>query len=286
MNVVHVFAGPLSRDARVVLDAAVRHGHAVHEIPTDPIRASLAIRAVEADIVGLHGAVRGVVRRRAVLHADAPRRGVTAVLAVRSPDIARQFPGSVLVPPVPPEAAFVDRASARRRVGVPNGAIVVVAIAPVEADHVRLVEAMAWIDNERQDVWLVTLGGLGAAARAQADRWGIGARMVSHVDDPTLIAIADVAFVSDGSVSATLLAMRAGVPLVSVHAPSTQAFVTDLGDALCVPPGDGEAWSRGILAVIRGEERSAQRAAAARSRAASWKPDQLNAAFAALYGGG
>lgn len=285
MNVVHAVAGTPSRDTRTVLEAALRLGHGIATIPTDPLRATLAIAGLKADIVGLHGLRAARVTRRAVLHADAPVPGVAGTLVVRSESLASRRPGAVVVVPAGDPPRRLPRAEARRRMGIPQSAPAVGVLGPGGPEHERLVEAMAWVDNDRKDVWLAAIGGVDSRLRGRADHWGIGGRLAEAPDDTAFLSALDVLFVPDGSVSAALAGMASGVPVVAVTTASLDGVMADLVDGLLVPGGDGEAWSRALLATIRGADRARDRAERARERAAGWTLERTIEALKAVYSG-
>jgi glycosyltransferase involved in cell wall biosynthesis len=283
MNVVHAVAGDPSRDTSALIAAAIRLGHGVAAIPSDPVRASMAIARLKADMVGVHGLGPAWVSRPAVLHADAPVPGIRARLAVRSEALASRHPGSHVVVPAAEVPAPMDRDQARKLLGLPRTAAVVGVVGPQTPEHDRVLEAMAWIDNQRQDVWLAAIGGLDARVRARADVWKIGARLVEGRDDLSLLSAFDLLFVPDGTVAVTLAAMASGVPVVVVNRPSIDGLVTDLSDGLMVPAGDGEAWSRAILATLRGTDRARDRADRAKTRASLFTAQSTADAMLELY---
>lgn len=67
---------------------------------------------------------------------------------------------------------------------------------------------------------------------------------------------------------AVVEAMLAGVPIVCSAAGGLGEVVDDHETGLLVPPGDGAALSRALLAVLRGRDRARERAERARIVAA------------------
>lgn len=178
------------------------------------------------------------------------------------------------VDPAPFLADTTPPAAVRAALGVPAGAPLVGAVGALvdHKGHEHLIDAMAWIDNERQDVWCVIVGDGAnrAALQARIGRYGIGARtrLVGRRDDvPALLRALDVfahPSVEEGMGQVVVEAMLAGAPVVASSAGGLPEVVDDGETGLLVPPGDGAALSRAILAVLRGRDRALARAEQAR----------------------
>lgn len=190
---------------------------------------------------------------------------------------------------VGPEA----RVEVRRALGVPDDAFVVGAVGALvpHKGHKHLIEALAWLDNQRQDVWGV-IAGEGPerdALQGLADQWKIAprVRLLGARDDvPRLLRAFDVfahPSVEEGLGQAVIEAMLAGVPVVASQAGGVPEVVDDLITGLIVRAGDGEALARALNAAIRGRERALQRAEAARVRASTFGVDAMVEGTRAAY---
>lgn len=173
-----------------------------------------------------------------------------------------------------PFLAEVDRARARALLGVPEDAPLIGAVGALvpHKGHIHLVEAMAWIDNKRQDVWCV-IAGEGperAALQAKIDEWGIGGRtkLLGQRDDVAQwLGALDVfahPSVEEGMGQAVVEAALTGVPVVASSAGGIPEVIQDMQTGILTPPGDGAALSRALIAALRGRERALDRAVRAR----------------------
>ena len=191
---------------------------------------------------------------------------------------------------VGPEA----RAEVRRELGIPEDAVVVGAVGALvpHKGHKHLIEALAWLDNQRQDVWGV-IAGEGperAALQAAAEKWTIAPRvrlLGQRADVPRLLRAFDVfahPSVEEGLGQAVIEAMLAGVPVVVSQAGGIPELVDDLTTGLIVRAGEGDALARALNAAIRGRDRSLQRAVVAQERARGWSVAAMVAGTREAYG--
>lgn len=198
------------------------------------------------------------------------------------------------VDPAPFEAIGPDaRARARAALGIPLDAPVIGAVGALvpHKGHRHLIEAAAWIDNQRKDVWVVIVGEgpEREALQALATQWTIAprVRLVGARDDvPQLLAAFDLFVhpsVEEGLGQAVIEAMLAGVPVVASQAGGIPELIDDLHTGLLVRAGDGEALARAIIAALRGRDRAAARAEAARERARMFSVAAMVAGTRAAY---
>lgn len=180
------------------------------------------------------------------------------------------------VDPAPFQARH-DGKAVRRELGIPEDAWVVGAVGALvpHKGHRHLVEALAWLDGRGKRVWGVVAGEgpRRGELEALAKKWDIASqlRLLGARDDvPRLLSAFDVfcqPSVEEGMGQAVVEAMVAGVPVVVTGAGGLPEVVEDMRTGLVVPPGDGAALSRALLAALRGRERALERAEAARQAA-------------------
>ena len=170
-------------------------------------------------------------------------------------------------------ASTRDRDEVRAELGVPVDGLLVGSVGALvpHKGHAHLVEALAWLDNDRQDIWGVLIGDGPERSTLQGriDEWKIGERtriLGERSDVADLLGALDLFVhpsVEEGMGQAIVEAMLAGVPIVASSAGGIPEVLDDLTTALLVAPGDGAALSRAMLAALRATERSRQRAEAA-----------------------
>ena len=180
------------------------------------------------------------------------------------------------VDPEPPAPAGAG-AALRKRLGIPAEAPVIASLGALvpHKGHIHLAEALAWLDNKRQDVWAI-LAGEGperAGLEAKLREWGIDERTLLPGELPRaeVLAAADLfchPSVEEGLGQAVLEAMLAGVPVVASNAGGLGEVIEDMQTGMLVRPGDGAALSRALLACLQGPERARERAHAARTAVA------------------
>jgi glycosyltransferase involved in cell wall biosynthesis len=183
------------------------------------------------------------------------------------------------VDPGPFLAESGDPGALRAALGVPPGALLVGAVGALvpHKGHQHLVDAMAWLDNLRQDVWCL-IAGEGperGALQARIDKWGIGVRtrLVGVRDDvPSFLRALDVLChpsVEEGMGQVLVEAMLSGAPIVASNVGGIPDVIDDMKTGMLVPPGDGSALSRALHAALRGRDNALGRAGAARDVALS-----------------
>ena len=242
--------------------------------------------SVTTALIGARGRVPVVVHQRGLPgNASSPKYRAVAGFVAVSQSICSQLaetgvaegriamvPDGVSAEPfvnVSPEA----RQEVRRRLDIPLDAPLVGAVGRLdrEGGHRVFVEALAWIDNQRQDVFSVIVGEGPELAElsALATKWGIAQRtrfVASHASLPALVCALDL-FCYPGLVGGAgqtvVKAMLAGTPVVATSAAGISEIITDVEMGVLVAPDDGPALSRAILAVLRTPERSQERAAVA-----------------------
>jgi glycosyltransferase involved in cell wall biosynthesis len=202
-------------------------------------------------------AARGVLRRAAGIFCHA--NSVAAVLAGELPAIPRA------VHPLPPDRPVeADRELARRRLGVPPGAVAVLCfglIRPYKGVDV-LLEALARIPVER-DVVVLLAGepwrGLGESLRSQLARPVLSGRVVSRLswvpeaDAGDWFAAADIVALPYRAATGSAVAAQAlgwGVPVVGSAVGGIGDVVTDGVNGLLVPPGDPDALAAALESVV------------------------------------
>ena len=170
----------------------------------------------------------------------------------------------------------VDRAAAKRALGLPEGAPAIGTVGRLEARKGTrtLIEALARLDGAIGDAHLVVAGDgplreelAGLAARlGVADR----VRLLGNRDDVRdVLAALDVfalPSLTEGMSNALLEAMAMALPLVATAVGGNPEVVTDAEHGLLVPPGDPEPLARAIGRLLANREDGARMGAAARRR--------------------
>lgn len=206
-----------------------------------------------------------------------------------------------IVPGVDPERfARADPEAARRAVGVPYAAPLVVTVARLQAfkGHAHLLAAAPRILAAHPAARIVIAGttlfgrepDLERSLRETAQRLGVAERVVfcGYVPDPVrdgLVAAAAV-LVHPADYEpfglAVLEGMAAGVPVVAADAEGPRLTVGDAG--ILVPRGDAAALARAVISLLDDPGRAAALGAAGRRRvAAQFSLDAMVSAFEALY---
>jgi glycosyltransferase involved in cell wall biosynthesis len=169
--------------------------------------------------------------------------------------------------------AFLDRASARRRLGLPNDCPVVGYVGrliPAKGPDV-FVDAVPFLDDLRFCAAVIGDGSerprLEAAIRAAKQEDKI--LLAGHVDDAAPLFKAFDLFVlssrTEGTPITLFEAMAAGVPIVATAVGGVPHVVSSR-EALLVPPGDPEALAHAIRCALTAPADSAERAERASKR--------------------
>jgi glycosyltransferase involved in cell wall biosynthesis len=176
---------------------------------------------------------------------------------------------------VRPPAMVPSRADARRRLGVPDTAFVVVTLGrlvPVKGID-RLIGAVATLGAGAATVLLIAGDGpeRGRLEAAGAKLPPGGCRLLGEMDDPSdLLAAADafaLPSLLEGYPLVLLEAAFFGLPCIATDVGGVREAVTDGGTGLIVPPGDEGALAS-ALAALRGDGELRERLGrAARERA-------------------
>jgi glycosyltransferase involved in cell wall biosynthesis len=188
----------------------------------------------------------------------------------------------------------MDRATARRRAGLPLMAPVVLTIGRFseQKGHRYLLDAIPAIVARVPDACFAWVGSgeLAADLRARVAAEGLAdqVRFLGQRDDiPTLLAAADLFVLPslfEGLPLVALEAMAAGLPVVGTRVCGTAEAVADGVTGRLVDPQDGAALAAGILEVLAQPDRGARWGAAGRRRvAAHFRADQMAAATARIY---
>jgi glycosyltransferase involved in cell wall biosynthesis len=187
-----------------------------------------------------------------------------------------------------------DRAEARRRLGVPDGACVVGAVGRLDSvkDFPMLLQSFAPLAAARPAVYLVIVGDGQERAALEKLRGDMahGDRilMLGHRDDVrSLLPGFDVfvnSSISEG-ISLTLLeAMAACLPIVATRVGGTPEVVEDGETGLLVPPRDPEACAHAVAQLLGAPDRRARMAVAGRARVEQvFSTERMTGAYLELY---
>ncbi len=183
-----------------------------------------------------------------------------------------------------------ERERARRAIGVPTDAPVLITVAALRTvkGFADLVAAAPAVLNRHPDATFLWVGEGPDEEVSKAlvsDR-----RLEGHVrllgrreDVPSLLALADV-FVfpshAEGYPLAVLEAMAAGLPVVAAAAPGTTELITDSVDGLLFPVADRAAMAGAICQVLDSPEIGSRLASAARGKVGTWT---IEDAFSATF---
>ncbi len=170
----------------------------------------------------------------------------------------------------------VDRAAAKRALGLPEGAPAIGTVGRLEARKGTrtLIEALARLDGAIGDAHLVVAGDgpLRDELAGLATRLGVAdrVRLLGNRDDVRdLLAALDVfalPSLTEGMSNALLEAMAMALPLVATAVGGNPEVVTDAEHGLLVPPGDPEPLARAIARLLANRDDGARMGAAARRR--------------------
>ncbi|HWC31624.1 MAG TPA: glycosyltransferase [Actinomycetota bacterium] len=183
----------------------------------------------------------------------------------------------------------LEKAAARRRVGLDPGARVALVAGRLQALKApdvairALAEARARGPADAAPLVLAIVGGPSPSAgshdvarlRSEAEALGVADRVVfvealDHDEMPWVYSAADVVLMPSRSESFGLVALEAqacGVPVVASSVGGLRHNVVDGKTGFLVPPGDAAALGDGMLAVISDDRTRARMSEAARRRA-------------------
>jgi glycosyltransferase involved in cell wall biosynthesis len=193
---------------------------------------------------------------------------------------------------LPGPATRAQRASARARIGLPDGAVAVGYLGRMhpEKGPDLLVEAMVrhLRDVPEAHLVLVGKGPLDAALRAAARPLGERAHLLGEVIDGAdgLLAGLDVYAQPsrrEGRSLAMLEAMAAGLPTVAHQLPAVAELHPDGTTALLVAPEDVDVLGTAILGLVRDPVRRKGLGDAARARASAFSMDAMVEAYVRLW---
>ena len=202
---------------------------------------------------------------RRLAEAELPRRARLEVIA-----------NGVDLAPFRPQPDF-DRAAARRSLGTPDAAPLIVCAAvlrrPKGID--RLIEAMPAVlrDLPAARLAIVGDGSERAALAAQVERLGLcGAVRLTGFrrDIPDVMRAADLFVLptlDDALPTVVVEAMAAGLPVVASRVGGLPDMIEDGRDGILVRPGEPAALADAILRLLRDKDLAAALGAAARRRA-------------------
>jgi glycosyltransferase involved in cell wall biosynthesis len=267
-DIVHTHsskAGALGRIAahRVGVPAIVHtfHGFPFHNFQSLPLRATyIEIEKRLGRITDQFLAVGGAVAAQAISLKIAPAERIRAIASAIEINI--------------PEATASNRADARRRLGLPEEALVIGTVgrlAPQKApqDMVAAVEAMG-----RPDVYCVWVGGgpLLEATRKLIERRGLAGRFLllgERQDVGALLPGFDVfalASLYEGLPCSIVEAMTCGVPVVATAVNAVPEVVVAGRTGLLVPPGAPKLLGRAIAYLLDHPDEGMRMAHAARTQ--------------------
>jgi glycosyltransferase involved in cell wall biosynthesis len=151
------------------------------------------------------------------------------------------------------DSAGLPRAAARKRLGVPEDALVIGSIAGRFRSVKRLsnlVDAAGMIARERSNLHLVLVGdpiGSGRELMERANRCGLGSRihLTGHLEGPSsVLSGLDVSVncsIFEGTSNAVLESMAARLAVVATRVGGTPELIEDGASGLLVPPEDVSA---------------------------------------------
>lgn len=170
-------------------------------------------------------------------------------------------------------APAADRATTRRKLGLPDDAFVCLNIGSLTEQknrHVLLDAAARLADIEELRVLIVGSGPEEEELKRRADELGLSGRVLflgQRLDIPDLLVASDVFVLSsdwEGLPITILEAMAAGVPCVATAVGGVPEAVMDGVNGLTVEPGDPPALAEGVRRLARDADLRAAFSAAAR----------------------
>lgn len=185
----------------------------------------------------------------------------------------------------------LERSGARRALGIPDGRFHVGWVGRLSREKGAdvTIEALTHLADVPVTVSLLGVGREGRALRKQAQRLGVGDRVVWHGLVPAAGALFrgfDVFVLSsrtEGTPVVLFEAMAAEVPVVATRVGGVPDVVSD-AEALLVAPGDPAALAAAIRSVWQDPQGAARRAAAARVRLGrDFAVEPWVAAYDAIY---
>lgn len=207
---------------------------------------------------------------RAVMHTIRPAPGKVTVIC-NSVDVRRY-------------QRQVDRASIRRRIGVPEHAQVMAVVATLKPQkgHRYLIDAVSSIVPRLPSLHVLIIGDgeLRQELRAQVRAAGLDEQvhfLGSRDDVPDLLAASDFFVLPslwEGLSLALLEAMSSGLPVVATAVSGTSQVITPGVTGLLVPPGDSRQLAEAIVRLLSEPDRGRAMGAAAR--------DSVRASFGAV----
>lgn len=169
-----------------------------------------------------------------------------------------------------------SRPEVRRRLGLPEGAAVVLTVAALRPGKGigTAIEGFAEVRKRRPDARFLVVGD--GPLRADLERRGTdvgGVRFLGYRSDVVpFLAAADLFVLAsrdDAFPTAVLEAMAAGVPVVGSRSGGIPEIVDEGRTGLLVPPGEPAALGEAVAALLDDEVRRETMAAAARERVAA-----------------
>jgi glycosyltransferase involved in cell wall biosynthesis len=284
VDVVHTHcakAGALGRAAGV-RRGVPRVVHTLHGLPwhdDQPAWRRFAYRRIERRLgrrTDAFLAVGGSVRRAAIRH------GIADPSRIRT-----------IWPAVDPAPGPADRATARRRLGLPPDVPVVGTVGRIDTQKAPLdwIDALAASGPSTWGVW-VGDGPLRAALRDRVARRGLTdrVRLVGHREDvPALLPAFDVFALAsryEGMPCVLVEAIRAGVPVVSTAVDAVPELVLPEVTGLLVPPGRPDLLGAAAARLLADRDTATRFAAAAAARVDDrYDPAVLGEILTATYTG-
>ncbi len=292
----------IARLARIIRRGQfdVVHNHnftaLVAGLPAAILGRARAVVRTEHNVVHTRGPARHYLSRAAALREDAQiavsaavRRAHTEcgrIPRARFVTILNGIDKERLVPDV-------DRVSVRRKLGLPDDAVVCLNVGSLTEQKNRqtLLDAAARLsDIEELRVLVVGSGPEKEALLARADELGLSGRVLflgQRLDVPDLLAASDIFVLSsdwEGLPITILEAMTSGVPCVATAVGGVPEALTDGVTGVTVEPGRPGALADGIRALARDAELRARMAAAARDEfERRFRADQMVRQTEALY---
>ena len=285
-DIVHTHsskAGALGRFAahRVGVPGIVHtfHGFPFHNFQSWPLRATyVEIEKRLGRITDQFLAVGGAVAAQAITLRIAPAERIRAIGSAIETDI--------------PQATESSRLAARRRLGLPDDALVVGTVgrlAPQKAPHdmVAAIEAMG-----RNDVYCVWVGGgpLMQATRRLVERRGLAKRFLllgERQDVGALLPAFDVfalASLYEGLPCSIVEAITCGVPVVATAVNAVPEVVVPGRTGLLVPPGAPKLLGKALVYLLDHPDEGARMARAARTHLGDrFHPAVLGRDLAEIY---
>ena len=190
--------------------------------------------------------------------------------------------------------AAASRATTRRKLGLAEGALVVVSVGRLspEKNHAMLLNAFSRVagDVPTLDLLIVGEGPLEERLAALANRLGVAERvrfLGNRTDIPEILAASDIFVLAsnwEGNPLTVMEAMSAGLPVICTAVGGVPELVTHGVTGCLVPSGDINALA-GVMAELAGDptRRVTLGAAAAREAPQRFNVSRMAAAYAALY---